>query len=290
MTSSDFITIILNPNKENEVYRPTLRNLTEPIYLVGDSIVGRCRVVPQNGERVRHRGISVRLIGKYTAQGIATSQFSVYEQRIADPGDISQEMYIPFTFDKPTVNYPSYHGVKYCLLYSLVVDVKTGLFSTSSKSEQIVFLEPTKLRPAAQNLSVSISQPPLIFWFRIDKSHYATDDMVNGQLNFGKVPAAGLQSVTVCLIRTERYRDGSQNRFEDTTLLAYELVDGAPKPEATIPFFIQLAPLQIWTAKSNPSSVITTEFRLDVFVKRNDGERRVEHLKIQISQRLIPQT
>jgi hypothetical protein len=285
-SAGDFITILLQPKTENEVYRSRFSDLTEPIYLIGDSILGRCRVVAAKGEKTKHRGISIRLLGKYQSQGVTVSDFSVQEQRIAGSGSITGDVVIPFTFDRPQVRYPSYHGQKYCLTYFLVVDVKLGVFSKMSKSEPIVLLEPTTLCPPSEESSQSISQPPIFFRFRIDRQSYATDDMINGELHFGRTLQTELQAVAVCLVLVETCREGSRSRSE-FDVLTYELVDGSPPPGITIPFFIQLAPLRLWTAKNDQASVITAEFRLDVFIKKNNTDSCACQHAIQIYQRII---
>jgi hypothetical protein len=284
--SSDFVTILLEPKAENSAYRSRFNDVTDPIYLIGESVVGQCRFTSPNGDKTKHRGISIRLIGKYQTQGVTISDFSVQDQRIADSGSLSSGAVIPFTFDRPPVIYPSYNGQKYCLTYFLVVDVKLGLFSKISKAESIVLLEPTRSRPQLHETILPISQPPIYFRFRIDRQSYATDEMINGELRFGRVPQTELQAVTVCLVLVETCREGSRSRSE-FDVLTYELVDGSPPPGITIPFFIQLAPLRLWTTKNNQASVITAEFRLDVFIKKNNTDSCACQHSIQIYQRAI---
>jgi hypothetical protein len=72
---------------------PILPNLTEPIYLVETRLLVGAMLFFRMADR-----IPVHLIGKYGTHGINTSKFSVSEQRVANPGLISQEMFLPFTF------------------------------------------------------------------------------------------------------------------------------------------------------------------------------------------------
>jgi hypothetical protein len=212
----------------------------------------------------------------------------VQEQRVRAP-PLSDSFTFQFHIDQPSIPFPSYHGLKYSLCYFIVVCLQISLFSKTSESKEIVFLQPCP-QPAqpAETAGISICQPPIHFTFRTEKTVYATDEIINGQLVFGRSSQNDLQGVTIYLYLTELFREGSSLvRSDETALLCYELVDGAPRPNAAIPFLIQLAPLQLWAAKSANSAIITTMFRLEVHLTRGGVAACAGRQIIQIYHRII---
>lgn len=278
---------MVDPVQDNESYKRHHDKLTQPLFLVGDSITGKCKILCRPNEKLKHKGILVRLIGRYSAGESLLQEFTVLEQRIS-PGAIIESDYVAgFTFDKPRISYPSYHGVKYSLTYHIIVEVKVSVFTKLIKQESIAFLDPIRVLAPPTPTKIHVMHPPTCFDIVIDKSIYAMDECINGQIVFGKHKQTGLQTVSLGIVLTERFRDGSQTRSEDITMCKYELVDGCPRPNISIPFVIQLSPLKLWTTKNNHQSVISTNFKIVVFVKRNDQMQQMGEHVIQIYQRFV---
>jgi hypothetical protein len=288
MSAPCSIAIRLKPIPENERYRVHLRDLTEPIYLIKDSVVGDCQITPPRGEILKHRGISVRLIYRYLSSNTIVLEHLVHEQKLFPSATLTEPFTFSFTFHQPSIPFPSYRGIKYHLSYFVVVDLRVSVFSKISENEQIVFLEPIIPAPSTAETVISVSFPPISFTFRTDKTAYATDDIINGQLLFGRSAQTDLQSVWVCLVVIESFRDGSSPaKTDETNLLSYELVDGAPRPNAMVPFVIQLAPLQLWAAKTVNNANVATRFKLNLQFMCNGVSKLAGTQPIQIYRRML---
>jgi hypothetical protein len=288
MSAPCTIAIRLKPISNNERYRVHLRDLIEPIYLIKDSVVGECQITPPRGEILKHRGISVRLIYRYMSSNSLLLEHLVHEQKLVPGGTFIDPFTFSFTFHQPSIPFPSYRGIKYHLSYFVVVDLRVSVFSKISQSEQIVFLEPIATPPATAETVIPVSFPPISFTFRTDKTAYATDALINGQLLFGRSAQTDLQSVWVSLVVMETFRDGSSPaRTDETILLSYDLVDGAPRPGAVVPFVIQLAPLQLWAAKTVNNATVSTRFKLNLQFTCNGVPKLAGSQPIQIYRRIL---
>lgn len=275
---------------ETRTYSEYLANIDCPIFLAGQSVTGECRIITDR--KFDHKGISVKLIGQYRAVGDWRQEFEVSMQQIAGRDTITREFSAPFTFDRPRINYPSYHGFHCSLSYFVVVEIKVGVLGKAKRfhQERIAFLDPidpASITSVQQKAVIQVSQPPICFEILMPKTYFAMDEDITGTMSFGKVPQVELQAVSLWLVLTERVKQGSETKSHETVLIRYEVIDGCPRPNVQVPFAIQLAPMKLWVAKSNYQSVISTSFRIDVYLKRNDATMRTVTQPIQIYQRFV---
>jgi hypothetical protein len=288
MASAPVVAILISPIPANERYRPCFKDLTYPIFLVGDSITGQLKFVVPKGESVGNRNIFIRLAGKFSTPESILHAFVVEELKLSLSGITSSEFSSTFAFDKPVIPFPSYHGIKCSLMYQIAVEVKSGFLRKSIlKSETIVIFDPSPNRPAPKLCHLPVIVPPTSFGINFPSAHFSVDEQIKAQLEIRK-SLTGVQSIAIRLILTERWGEGSQSRFEDTILLNYELIDGCPPPPVGIPFVIQLAPLQLWTAKCPPTSKITVSHRFDVIVRMRDDVKTAATHNITLTQPIIP--
>jgi hypothetical protein len=285
MAANAGLTLIINAIPSNERYRNYFKGLVQPIFLLGDSITGQVGVAAVKGEGPSKRNIIVRLSGKFTAVDGDLHTFIVQELQLSTDSLTTTEFLAPFTFDKPVISFPSYHGVKCSLVYQLTIEVKTGWFrKKASKSETIVIFDPTKsLSKIPPPVPIRVEWPPVYFQVAPERGHFFTTDHIKGVIQT-PTTVTPVQSASLRLVLTERWGEGSQFRSEDTILMNYELLDGPPRPSATIPFVMQLSQLELWVAKSTVASKITVSYRLDVMlmidgVVKQAGSERITLLQ-----------
>lgn len=290
MASAPLCSLDLRQTSETRCYTEYLTDLDCPVFLAGGSLTGECRILTER--KFDHKGISIKLIGQYKATGDWRQEFEVAVQQIAGRDSIQREFRASFTFDRPRVNYPSYQGFQCSLSYFVVVEARVGVLGKARRLHQqrIAFLDPLDAASVArlqQKAAIQVSQPPICFEVILPKTCFAMDEDIQGVISLGKLPQVELQNVALWVVLTERIKQGSETKSYDTPLIKYEVIDGCPRPNVQIPFVIQLAPLKLWTAKTNYQSLISTAFRIDVYVKRNELVARAANQIIQIYQRFV---
>ncbi|OHT12380.1 hypothetical protein TRFO_17873 [Tritrichomonas foetus] len=280
------IQITVNNIPQNDRYLKYLKDSPQEIFLPGDSISGSCTITAQKSGKFKHKGITVRLIGRFISNDTIQSEFSVQEMKISQSASIDKTYKADFTFEKPRIQFPSFHGCKMALTYHVVVEVKQiTIFPTLYQYYEIVFLQPIKRTQQVPPISINVSQPPLHFNITTSKGIYSTDEMISGEIAFSNAQQIGLQKVALYIILIEKMKEKKEIKTEETPILKYELIDGTPKPGSKIPFRIRLTPYCFWTFKNNQTSLLNVSFRIDVHAQRDGNNNCIAQHPIHIYQR-----
>ncbi|KAK8866521.1 hypothetical protein M9Y10_009485 [Tritrichomonas musculus] len=264
------ITISVKKIQRNDKYKPLLNNIQNEIFLGGDSIQGGVQINPTKYGKLKHKGITVKLIGKYICTDVLTNEFIVHQMDICDSGIFEKITNLSFTFDKPRIQYPSYHGHKMSLTYYIVVEVKQfALLSPKiSQSYEVIFLLPYKRTNPIPPISLSVSQPFICFDVVTQKGIYSTTDTISGQIDCKNIQQTGIEKIVMNIVLTEKIKEKKESRTEESTLIQYELTDGCPRPGSKIPFRLNLRPYFIWTIKMNQGSTLSATHRIEIYIHK----------------------
>ena len=264
------ITISVKKIPRNDKYKPLLNKCQSEIFLGGDSIQGNVQINPVKYGKLKHKGITVKLIGRYACADVITNEFVVHQMDICDSGVFEKITNLTFTFDKPRIQYSSYHGHKMSLTYHILVEVKQfALLSPKiSQTYEVIFLLPYKRTNPIPPISLSISQPSICFDVITQKGIYSTADTISGQIDCKNIQQTGIEKIVMSIVLTEKMKDKKESRSEESTIIQYELTDGCPRPSSKIPFRLNLRPYCIWTIKMNQGSVLSATHRIEIYIQK----------------------
>lgn len=264
------ISISVKGIPKNEQYRSLFRDLSHEIFLLDDSIQGNFQINVAKTGKIKHKGINVKLIGRYCMNDLVINEFAIHQMEICDPGIIDNNFSADFTFDKPRIQYNTYHGYKMSLSYFIVVDIKQAnlLSQKITQFYEIYFFLPYKRTNPIPPISMSVSLPNVSFDVLTSKGIYSTTDILLGEIGCKNIYTP-IDKISMHLVLTEKLKDKKELKSEETTIFEYELTDGIPIAGSRIPFRISLQPFHIWTIRAQQSnSILTTDFMFEIYVHK----------------------
>lgn len=292
-TQSTQIITTLDVIPRNEPYRLYLKNLMQPIFMIGESLKGTVEILPSAKEKIKHKGIKLRLNAQYvTTEGIHHTQ-KIEEIELAKGGILNETLSLPFVMQKPNVQFPSYFGYKASLAYCLVVVInRAALKSNIHHDTFIVFLEPAKLKIENLPLDFSYEHDKFAFDVQLNHTYYTMDEDITGAVTI-KTAGYVVKHMWVYLVLTETFQNIPnipKTLPAEQILFKYEILDGTPMPNTQIPFVLQLAPFKIWSTKNEKNAVITSAFRIEVQVQFIEEIRCLAKQRVYIYLRNVTST
>ena len=265
MSEDQIVAIVLNNDKNFQPYMNLLRGNSFPIFMSGQSVKGQVKIILSQGEKLKHRGIFIKIMGLYKMNDSIIKEVLIEQQQISSPGVISSLSSFDFEFQHIQIPFPSYHGFQYSLIYEISATVKK-IFTEYSAQHQIIFLQPfTVPISQIQPISIEYRTNTTYFEFFSDSNIISTDGMIKGEIRIKDNKCSNIDLVYIQIVACEILRLGSEPKIIEHPLLHYQLIDGMPKAGQNVPFIIQLSPLKLWTTRSIRGIRIDVSFRLEIY-------------------------
>eukprot|EP00211_Chloroparvula_japonica_P016986 CAMPEP_0119125750 /NCGR_PEP_ID=MMETSP1310-20130426/4922_1 /TAXON_ID=464262 /ORGANISM="Genus nov. species nov., Strain RCC2339" /LENGTH=289 /DNA_ID=CAMNT_0007115851 /DNA_START=255 /DNA_END=1121 /DNA_ORIENTATION=+ len=207
----------------------------QPLYFGKEAVKGKVIVVPS--KRLEHNGAKIDLIGCIELEYDRGNHyvFTTSNKALAPPGEISELTEFEFNFDNVPKAHESYHGKHVQLRYYLKFELQTkGLSSLTREHEFVV--QNYQVPPEVNNgikMEVGIEECMHIE-FEYNKSRYHLKDVIIGKVFFILVRIK-IKHMELSLIKRETCGQGPNEFKEQTTVIKYEIMDGAPVKGESVP-------------------------------------------------------
>ena len=208
-----------------------------------------------------------------TTETSNVSEFISLTKELDPPGTlVNQVNTFKFSFNNVEKSYESYRGVEFNVRYILRVIIKTTLRSLQWEREFGV------ARPDPKEILTVLNEPIkldvgigdwLHLRFELDKSKYHTKDIIMGRVVFKKV-SMKLKSMLLQIFRRETIIGGGE---DNTVLCRYEIMDGAPTKNETIPIRFFLSPYELTPSYPNINNKFAVQYFINLVLYDADDKR-----------------
>ena len=231
-----------------------------------------------------HKGIKIELLGiiEILSESGSKSQFISLSKELEPAGTLyNQVNKFKFAFNNVEKSYETYHGVEVNCKYILKLIIQTtfrslawereiGVAHPQPKEVLKVLNDPIKLEVGIDNwLHVS---------FEIDKTKYGTKDIITGRVIYKKT-SFNLKSMQLQIIRRETII-GSY--VDNTMICRYEIMDGAPEKNETIPIRFFLSPYELTPSYPNVNNKFSVQYFLNLVIYDINDQRFFKQQELQL--------
>jgi len=235
-----------------------------------------------------HKGIVIELLGliQLTGETTSTSQFITLSKEICTPGKLTQPLNkFDFIFKNVEKSYETYHGNECSVKYILRCTIKTSLRNLQWEREfgvsnplkrENVFLKNN------ENIKMEVG---IDEWLHLsvllDQSKLGIKDCITGKVEFKKV-SMKLKNMLLQVIK----RETIIGMYEDNSIICkFEIMDGAPVKNETIPIRFFLKPYELTPTYQNVNNKFSVKYFInlvlyDINEKRYYKQHEIELFRI----------
>lgn len=222
-----------------------------------------------------HNGIKINLVGiiESNEEGKGISQFISLSKELVPAGTLNNPVNkFKFAFNNVEMDYESYRGIEVNVKYLLKVTIGSTLRSMSWEREFGV------IKPEPKEVLTSLNDPIkmevgigdwLHLSFELEKSKYATKGTCKGKVTFKKVNNK-LKNMLLQVIRRETVI-GSY--VDNSVICKYEIMDGAPFKNDTIPIRFFLAPYELTPTYPNVNNKFSVNYFINLVLYDDNNKR-----------------
>lgn len=222
-----------------------------------------------------HSGIKIMLLGviENNEEGKGVSQFITLTKELDPAGTLyNQVNKFKFAFMNVEKDYESYRGIEVNVRYILKVTIASSLRNLSWEREIGV------VKPEPKEVLMSLNDPIkmevgigdwLHLSFELDKSKFSTKGICTGKVTFKKVNNK-LKNMLLQIIRRETLI-GSY--VDNSVICKYEIMDGAPFKNDTIPIRFFLTPYELTPTYPNVNNKFSVNYFINL-VLYDDNDKR----------------
>ena len=205
-------------------------------------MVGKVNLVLKKGKKFEHQGIKIELYGRIgknyldiTYEKNQTLDFLSLSRELEPPGAITQNLSIPFSFNKVDKSYETYLG-RYCKLrYFIKATVTRKVSSNMVKELEFAVLNSQQENEENSPIKMEVGiEECLHIEFEYNRQKYSLKDCIIGKVYFLLVRIR-IKYMELAIIRRETIGAGAQATNENETIAKYEVMDGAPVRGENIP-------------------------------------------------------
>lgn len=229
-----------------------------------------------------HNAIKIELFGiiESLSETTKSSQFITLSKELEPAGTLrNQHNKFKFTFTNVEKTYETYHGVEIELKYMLRVIIVTTLRNLSWEREIGVVHSTSSDALKVLNDPIQIEvgiEDWLHLTFELDRTKYSTKDLCTGRVNFKKV-SLKLKSMFFEIVKKENLI-GS---FSDQALICkYEIMDGAPVKNESIPIRFFLSPYELTPTYANVNNKFSVQYFINLVLIDGDDKRYFKQTEI----------
>lgn len=262
--------------KGDEVRLPTFHDT--------EHISGKLIINLKSAKKMEHNGIKVELVGciEHLLDKKNVSKFITLTRDLEPAGIITNEVTtLPFKFTNVEKQYESYVGNNAQIRYyvSAIVDTKTRTHSQEAEFGVINPLLEEISNTEKIKLEVGIDDW-LHLVFAVDRNKFHLKDCIEGSVRFKKV-SIKLTTMELQIIKKETLL--GQNPKTDSFVVArFEIMDGAPTRNETIPFRWFIAPYDLSPSYQNINNRIQVQYFINIVLIDADERKYFKQHEINL--------
>ena len=212
-------------------------------------------------------------------------KFLSLNNELSKNGVLSKEKNIfNFNFKKVKFQYESYRGDLVCLKYFIRVNIVKTM-RTFSYDEEFAVIKPYDAEILKKNdepISMHVGIKDLLnILIELNHINYSIHGTLKGGVTFGKVKLL-ITKMELQLIKKETiYNNTNSDKNSKTKVVAsYELIDGGPYKNETIPFRLFLSAYNLTPTYKDISGYFSTRYYLNLVFKDQEDNRYFKQKEI----------
>lgn len=287
------------------------------LYKDGETVRGVTTLRTRDNKKVEHNGIRVQLLGTIETQNdgnVINDDFLSFAQELAAPGELRSTESFNFEFRNVEKMYESYRGLHVKLRYYLKVtvyrksadiikerelwvyqyaranDLITSSNKEQNKSKNVASLNGNLDKTNNENddkINSSIStvkmdvgiENCLHIEFEYSKNKYPLKGVIVGRIYFLLVRLK-IKHMELSLIRRETVGSGANQVSDSTTVVRFEIMDGAPVKGETIPIRLFLGGFDLVPTYKDVNKKFSTRTFLSLVLIDEDARRYFKQSEI----------
>lgn len=231
-----------------------------------ETVSGKVIINLNRAKKFEHKGIKLELMGiiQGTKDLKDTLKFISLTQDLETIGMLTTEVNTyPFKFMNVQKQFETYRGVGKNVKYLLRLTIEAKLKTLTYDQEFAVINPepPSVLETDNKPIKLEVGiEDWLHLVFDVDSRNFGLKDVAKGRVTFKKV-SIRLKSMEVQLIKKETVNTGGMPP-ETTTITKFEIMDGGPIKNETIPIRFYLKPYELTPTMTN----INNRFSVQYFI------------------------
>jgi len=248
-----------------------------PTFFPDEDITGRIEITRPSAY-FDYTSITVELIGliENFIDPKNSINFLLLSNDLSKNGNLSKELNIfNFDFKKVKLQYESYKGDLIELKYLIRVTINKTMRSFSYEEEFAVIKSYDKeiLKKNDEPISMNVGINNLLsILFELNHINYSIHGTLKGSVTFGKVNLL-ITKMEIQLLKKETIYANSNNKKKIKTniISSYELIDGGPYKNETIPFRLFLSTYNLTPSYIDIASYFSTRYFLNLVIKDQEN-------------------
>ena len=281
--------IIFNEGKHHHRHKLKDRNKKSvrfPTFFSDDDISGKFELIKPSGS-FDYSSITVELIGLIDNYNDPKSsvRFLSLSKDISKNGSLSKDITTyNFIFKKVKLPYESYKGEAIGVKYIIKVNINKMMRTISYEEEFVVVkaYDESILKKDDEPISMNVGIKELLsVLIEFDHVNYGIHGALKGFLSFGKVNLL-ITKMEVQLIKKETIFGGaaSQRKEKQKIIATFELIDGGPYKNETIPFRFFLEPYNLTPSYIDIAGNFSVRYYLNLIIKDQKNNRYFKQKEI----------
>ncbi|KAL6061248.1 Vacuolar protein sorting-associated protein 26 [Balamuthia mandrillaris] len=258
-----------------------------PLYIGNESVKGVARVIPKEGKKLEHQGITIELIGQiemFYERG-NNYEFTSLVKELAPAGELLASKEFEFDFANAEKQYESYNGINVRLRYFLRLTVKRGFASTVTMEKEFWVHNYQSLPEINNGIKMEVGiEDCLHIEFEYNRSKYYLKDVIIGKIYFLLVRIK-IKHMEIALIKRESTGSGPNLYNESETVTKFEIMDGAPVRGESIPIRLFLAPFDLTPTYRNIHNKFSLKYYLNLVLVDEEDRRYFKQQEIALWRR-----
>lgn len=248
---------------------PTLQDM--------ENVTGKVIIHLHGGKRIEHKGIKIELLGSIqgTKDVKDVLKFISLTQDLESPGMLMNDVTTyNFSFNHVQKSYETYRGLVKSVKYFLKLTIDTTLKSLVYEQEFAVVNPVDKSVLSVENkpikLEVGIDEW-LHLIFEMEARNYGLKDICRGKVTFKRANIK-LKSMEIQIIKKEVININGVPP-ETTVITKYEIMDGGPAKNETVPIRFFLKPYDLTPTMMNVNNKFSVQYFINL-VLSDDVDRK----------------
>ena len=284
--------------KHVDVKTPQGRLEKLPIYKDGESVKGTVTIRTREGRKVEHLGVRVQLLGSIetNTDSVVSDNFLSMATELAAPSQLIHPETYPFEFRNDEKQYESYRGKNARLRYYVKVTVSRKSATEITREKELwVYQIATPVSQSASEVGTDarnsqIAQPTTVrmdvgiedclhIEFEYLKSRFSLKDVIVGRIYFLLVRLK-IKHMELSLIRRETVGAPPNQITDSTTVVRFEIMDGAPVKGETIPIRLFLGGFDLTPTYKDVNKKFSSRTYLSLVLIDEDARRYFKQSEI----------
>ena len=280
--------ILFNEGKHRHRHKLKDRNKKQiryPTFFSEDDISGKFELI-KTSSSFDYSSINIELIGLIDNYRDPKNsvRFLWLSKDISKNGSLTRDITsYNFNFKNVRLPYESYKGDAIGVKYMIKVNI-FKMMRTISYEEEFVVVKPNDesiLKKNDEPISMNVGIKELLsVLIEFEHVNYGIHGTLKGFVSFGKVNML-LTKMEVQLIKKETvFGTGAQRNAEPKIIATFELIDGGPYKNETIPFRFFLEPYNLTPSYTDVAGNFSVRYYLNLIIKDQKNNRYFKQKEI----------